>query len=117
MTARTVGTEASRVEGAAEFRLVLWMPRQVPEFVDPVCELTLVPILAAATLLKGTTQLGLVATGVGLSPPLLGRGFADAAVEFLVLLGLQEDGVVHTEGETDVRVVQLSLLLVSSQET
>lgn len=115
MTARTVGTEAGRVEGSAEFGLVLGMTRQIAQLVHPVRELTLVAVLAAATLFKRPAQLRLVATGVGLIPPasLFGR-LADAAVEFLVFRF--EDDIVDAEGEADVRVVELCVLS-SGQET
>lgn len=113
MTARTIRTEASRVEGAAEFRLVLWVSRQVAQFVYAVCKLTLVTIIAAAALLKRPAQFRLVATGVGLlvrTSRLLCR-LTDAAAEFAVIAFPVQEDVVDAERDTDSHVQALVLML------
>lgn len=51
-----VGTEARRVEGAAELSLVLGVPSQGPQLDDSVRELALLAVLASAILLEGATE-------------------------------------------------------------
>jgi len=60
VTARSVGTEAHAVEGAAVLRLVLGMPLQVAQLVVSMGELALLAVLALAGLLERTAQLRLV---------------------------------------------------------
>jgi len=61
VAARTVGAEADRVVGAAQVRLVLGVAVDVAQLGVSVRELALLAVLAAAVLLVGPAQLGLVA--------------------------------------------------------
>ena len=60
VTAWPVRAEADRVEGPAQFGLVLRMTRQVPEFRITMSKLTLVAVFAGTALLEGTAQFRLV---------------------------------------------------------
>jgi len=61
VAARTIGAEADRVVGAAQVRLVLGVAVDVAQLGVSVRELALLAVLAAAVLLVGPAQLGLVA--------------------------------------------------------
>ena len=69
VTPLSVRTEALRVEGSAELRLVLAVPAEGPELGHAVRELALLSVLARAVLLECAAQLRLVAGGVGLAQP------------------------------------------------
>lgn len=64
VTARSVGTEAHAVEGAAVFRLVLGMTVHVSQLMASMGELALLAVLAFSGLLERTAQLGLVSESV-----------------------------------------------------
>lgn len=61
VASRSVRTESRRVESSTELGLVLRVACKAAEFLDPVRELTFVPVLAYAVLFEGTAQLGFVA--------------------------------------------------------
>lgn len=67
VAARAVGAEADGVEGAAQLRLVLGVPRERAQLQLAVRELALLAVLAVAVLLEGAAQLRLVARRVGLA--------------------------------------------------
>lgn len=60
MAARTIRTETNGVEGTTQLRFVLRVARKLTYFVNAVCELTLITVLACAILLEWTTKLRLV---------------------------------------------------------
>jgi len=76
VAARSVWAEADRVESATQLGLVLGMTSEVAQLVVAVSELALVAVFARAIFLVRPAKLGLVA----------GRGLADAAIQFAVLL-------------------------------
>jgi len=69
VTPFAVGTEPFRVEGPAEFGLVLWVPAEGAQFGHTMRELTLFAVLARAVLFERAAQFRLVPRGVGLSQP------------------------------------------------
>jgi len=64
VAARTVRAESDRVEGAAQFRLVLGMTHQTAQFVHSVSKLTFISVLARSVLFVRSTQFRLVAARV-----------------------------------------------------
>lgn len=64
VTARAVRTETHCVEGATEFSLVFRVTSQCAQLMNPVSELTFLPILAATILVERAAQFSLVAAGV-----------------------------------------------------
>jgi len=75
MTTGAVGAESHTVVGAAQVRLILGMPVDVPQFVLSVSELAFLSVLAATVLLVRPAKLRLV-TGAWL---LLLRGWGAGA--------------------------------------
>lgn len=71
VAAGTIGAEADGVEGTAQLGLVLGVPGQTAQLMEPMGKLTLLTIFASATLLEGPAELRLVAGGVDLSTGLL----------------------------------------------
>lgn len=80
VAAWAIGAEADGVERAAGLCLVLWVAREVAQFVVAVSKLALLTILAGAVLLKGPAQLCLVAGGVDLRA---GPGLHERILELL----------------------------------
>ena len=58
---RPVGTEPNCMERPTQVSFVFRMTGEVPQFLDPVCELALLSVFAGATLLEGSAEFSFVA--------------------------------------------------------
>lgn len=99
MTPRTVWAESNRVKRAAKFCFVLWMPRQVSQFVVAMSKLTFVAVLARSAFLERPTQFRLVSARVLVALVMITfaqRSFSDFAV-------LVEEGFRMEDGNTGGR--------------